>query len=964
MTARAIATAVGADIDRYLNKFTKSQDAFETKANNLLSGSYFNSGDTTTGNTNNTNNSTASGINSNLNGNSSSGSSSAGNNLSLSSNALRSQNVSATGTDATSGTTGTGTGTASNLTGSSIGGGTSSQSQSYQIAAAVGLNITNHKARVNVSGSLHANAIAILADNDGNFCTLGTGAAMSLESNSNAIAAGVAVSVNNNEATITISNDTVLNASGNIAASAELTQNMNGDYRGFLGAQALAGAVSGSGGNFSIGGAIAVIVSNAKTSVTIADGTAQKHAELTGSRISITASDKSKLALRAGGISISKGASVGIGAAFALIYSNNAIAAVIGDETTVNAESLVIRAEKLRVDMSDYESAFGVDTLITDSSALTEEQRKEADTGIIDVHKGEDDSSYTVKLNISTDTVLDMIDLLNFLSSTNYYAEAIAGSIITGSTSDSKASVAGAFAIVFFMNTVDALIGDHVTINLTGKQYDVYTKDATHYYASGEDVYTLDSYGALVASDAAAADLTPLGTQYVEGLVLLATNDANVRIIGGALSAGKSTVGVGLNLGFLLNQDNVTAGVGSFSAIDAVNGGYIQNARTAADVMVITVAAAVNTSTNSTATIGGGLNAIATQNRSFAKVGAQTTIHADDDIAINAGNSMSMLFISASVSAAVSGVAVGGTIGVIVHQSEAGIEISSGTGLARTKIQSGTGSVMIAASNKETIIDIIASLSGSSQGTAVAGVLGVLITLSKTNINIGDYVSILAAKSVAITTTSDSVQVFVSFGASGSASGNAGGATIAVSMFERESKINIGNYFTARAVAGDIYIAAIARDVTVLVAFAAAASASGNALSGTIPVVVAENTAGVAIGDNADLRAGGSIALAGHLEDTVVDAAGGLVLSNGVGVGATISTAIFNNSIFANIGKNATLYASGLTAGIRTPNRAERRGVILSATSTATMVMASIAAAASAGGRSNFRRDQYACREE
>ena len=35
--------------------------------------------------------------------------------------------------------------------------------------------------------------------------------------------------------------------------------------------------------------------------------------------------------------------------------------------------------------------------------------------------------SYQVKLSVNTDTVLDAIDLLNFLSSTNYYVEAISG---------------------------------------------------------------------------------------------------------------------------------------------------------------------------------------------------------------------------------------------------------------------------------------------------------------------------------------------------------------------------------------------------------------------------------------------------------------------------------------------------------------------------------------------------------
>ena len=54
---------------------------------------------------------------------------------------------------------------------------------------------------------------------------------------------------------------------GDLTVAAKLTQNMDGKFKGYLGAQALAGAVSGSGGSFSIGGAVAVIVSKARTGV-------------------------------------------------------------------------------------------------------------------------------------------------------------------------------------------------------------------------------------------------------------------------------------------------------------------------------------------------------------------------------------------------------------------------------------------------------------------------------------------------------------------------------------------------------------------------------------------------------------------------------------------------------------------------------------------------------------------------
>ena len=237
---------------------------------------------------------------------------------------------------------------------------------------------------------------------------------------------------------------------------------MDGAYRGgLLARRRLAGAVSGKGGSFSIGGAIAVIVSRSETRVVFEDGKQTgEGSSLTGGDITVAARDKSKLALRAGGLSISKGAAVGIGASFALIYSHNAVQAALGDYMNVTGSSLQVTARKQRVDMSDYESTFDMTMLITDSSGLSDEERENAETGIIDIHKGEDGKSYQVKFNISTDTVLDAVDLLNFLSSTNYYAESVAGSIMGGDGS-SKASLAGAFSMVFFYNNVGASVGNH-----------------------------------------------------------------------------------------------------------------------------------------------------------------------------------------------------------------------------------------------------------------------------------------------------------------------------------------------------------------------------------------------------------------------------------------------------------------------------------------------------------------------
>ena len=119
---------------------------------------------------------------------------------------------------------------------------------------------------------------------------------------------------------------------GNVNVMATQTQNMDDEYRGWLGAQSIAGSVAGSGGA-SVAGAFAIIVSSADTLAKIGKG-----AELTAEDVVVLATDKSKLALRAGGVSISTGATVGLGGSFAMIYTYNTVKALIDQGITVLQE--------------------------------------------------------------------------------------------------------------------------------------------------------------------------------------------------------------------------------------------------------------------------------------------------------------------------------------------------------------------------------------------------------------------------------------------------------------------------------------------------------------------------------------------------------------------------------------------------------------------------------------------------
>ena len=331
---------------------------------------------------------------------------------------------------------------------------------------------------------------------------------------------------------------------GSVRIAATQTVNMDGDYRGWLTAQSLAGSVAGSG-NFSIGGAIAVAKLSYMARVDVASGdneempaigTSDRHAVIKGGDVSLDAYTKAKNSTRAGGMSIGKGTSVGIGAAFSFVIDKSDTVVVVGSFTEIDADTLNVIAKRDKVTLSDYVSAINKSTFITDSSKLSDEERENADLGMIDIHKGEDDASYSVKINISTDTLLSMLDSLNFLSSQNVYAEAIAGSLVGGSGKSSKAAIAGAFAIILNFVSVEARIDDSCVINVG-----------------------MDSEDA-------------------EGTVNIhAENGTNALAIGGGVSAGKAKTAAGLALGFILSTDSLRTVVGSNTRINA-SGAYSQYA--------------------------------------------------------------------------------------------------------------------------------------------------------------------------------------------------------------------------------------------------------------------------------------------------------------------------------------------------------------------------------------------------
>ena len=585
----------------------------------------------------------------------------------------------------------------------------------------------------------------------------------------------------------------------------------------------------------------------------------------------VGASDQSKISARAGGVSVSRGSSIGVGASVVTVVSNNEVKANIADGTSLKAKNLKVKAERRRIDFSDFTSPVKADLFLTDSSKLSDKEREDADTGIIDIHKDKDDSGYKVEVNLTSEQLLETVDLLNFLSFTNYYVESIAGSIMGNEGSeDSNASVAGSVAVLYFRNKIDALIGKNVKIDLTGSD------DASD-----------DSEG--------------------DGMTLEAIDETNVRAIAGALSVAPSTAGVGVTMAYLQNKDTVNAKVGDGTVINT-NGTYRQKAATDQDIQLFTAAASISTGSKAKYTVGGAVNVIAADNEAEAEVGKNARITAGKGLSVDSKTDMDLLLVSVSAAgsgSAQSAAAVGGTIDVIVNQAKTKTTIGEGAVLTSTQ-----GDVELNADAKAQLISAIASASAApSGGKAAAGSLGVLVDLSDTEVN-NKAKSVSADNgSVNILANGDSVIGNGSLAVAGAGKGGAGGAVINVNVFDRDvtaktaagSVINAGENITSQA---------NGKDVTVLVGVAAAGSGDGLALTGTIPVIVALNNITNEIGENAKLTAGGTIAANAHLSTRLYDVAGGVsVASGGSAIGAVISTAILKNEVTNTIGKGARLMA-------------------------------------------------------
>ena len=901
-TTTALATAMGADVARNLAKVGEKAENLAEKANKVLDGSYIdNIGKET-------DNETAGKINEKLDKKSKSGKETSGK-AATSTNVLRSMGVETQSESAGQEGTTEAEKTAKEKTGQDVKMGREKSDKKWQAAAAVGVTVAAHRAETTVGAITAGGKIAATAENTGNFNTQGTGAAMSLAEHANSIAAGVAVSVNDNQAIVSAGGNLISNNKGDITVRSRLTQNMDGKFAGKLAAQALSGSVAGKNSGVSIGGAISIVRSAAASTVNITGGTAEAARTLSGGAITVEATDKSKLAARSGGLSISRGSSLGMGIASTNIISGNTVAARVGDYAKITGASFTLNAEKQAVTDKDYRRLIDSRFLITDSSAMTEEQRKTANTGLIDIHKGKDEDSYQVDVHLSSEKLLSAVDGLNFLSARNTYLEAIAGSLMTGSASGqagdgSYLSLTGSVAVAVTNNTIDSRLGQGANITLT-------------------------------RDEKRSGDMT-----------LRAVNGNNARIIAGALSAAPAKASVGATVAVLIGKDETRAETGMNSTVTA-DGTVAQKAETAGEIQTFTAAMSVAAGSEAKAAVGGAVNVIVNKNRSASILGTNAAWTAGGAGSVESRAAMDLIAISGSASAAAgSAVAAGGAVNVIYDEAKARTSLTGQNRLTAGK------DLTISSEAKDRTLTGTASLSAAaSVKGAGAGAASILIGRSAAETNIGPSAALTAAGDLKTTAKNDAWMLNASMALAGGA-GTAIGGAFNINVVDRAAKVTM-NDGTLKA-GGNLIAQAGGVDTDILAGLSIAGGVQGSGLSGNVVVLAENNDIGVNIAKGVTAEAGGNVLLESYYQDRVIDVAGSIAASMaGTAVGATVSTVIRRNAVKTELAGSSVTAKNTKNATTKDLAGKDVSGIFVGASAVETQTIGAAGVAVSGGAAIN-----------
>ena len=446
-------------------------------------------------------------------------------------------------------------------------------------------------------------------------------------------------------------------------------------------------------------------------------------------------------------------------------------------------------------------------------------------------------------VNLSSDKLLDAADALNFLSSQNTYAEAIAGSVATGKTT---ASLDGSFVVAVTNNTVKAMLGDNVTIKAN---------------VGGADITVLDG--------------------------------ATTRVIAGSLSAAPAKASVGATVAVLVNSDTAAVEAGNRLNVQSQDNLNISAEQTG-DAQAFTAALAVAAGTEAKAAVGGAINVIVNKSAARVDIGDSLTLkalNADGSVDVRSKARYDLMLISgnANVTALKGSVAAGGVVNVIVDKTEARTTLGKNADIAAGKDLSVTSDV-----SDQMISGALSASAGLSvNGKSGAGAVNVIVSRSAADTTVGEKANLTAtAGDLAVKAGNDAWMLNASLAAAGSMKTAIGGS-FNVNVFDRQATVNLTDG-TLKA-GGNLALQSSGRDSNIVAGLAVAGSVSGTSVSGNSQVLVESSRIHTNIAKGVTAAAGKNALIEAYYSDFTVDAAGSIVAS-GTGSAFGVTGAVTVNT--------------------------------------------------------------------
>ncbi|MFZ2267304.1 MAG: leukotoxin LktA family filamentous adhesin [Azonexus sp.] len=251
----------------------------------------------------------------------------------------------------------------------------------------------------------------------------------------------------------------------------------------------------------------------------------------------------------------------------------------------------------------------------------------------------------------------------------------------------------------------------------------------------------------------------------------------------------------------------------------------------------------------------------------------------------------------------------------IVSLDETLASIASGS----TVIAEATGAgVKVDASSRQDIANVSVSAGVGTESTGVGGVLGVIVSLNKSDASIDDGATVKAQGDVAVQASSDSNTVMVSGGVGGGKEVGVG-AAIAANILANETHASIGQNAEVDALQ-TVSVKADADETAVTAVVAGAGGGkAGVAAALSINAVFSDTAAfvgeGAKINTDAAYANAAKVAIQASDDTVIVGIAGGGAGGGDVGVGASLDTTVLAKAVKAYVADDTT--ADGQVATLK-----------------------------------------------